>query len=64
MVVEGLLPNYRFEVEGFTVAVASLINPRALITYAPELAEISAMASVLPEIIENQKDADFKILMT
>ncbi len=62
--VEGLFSDYRFEVEGVSVAVASLANPRALITYAPQWAEISAMSDVLPSIQENQKDADFKILMT
>lgn len=62
--IEGLFSTYEFEVEDTRISVASIINPRVLVTYAPQYAEIETMDIVFKEISKAQKEADLKILMT
>lgn len=62
--VEGLFEEYRFDLDNMHIAIASIIDPRALVTYAPNYVKISDMEKALKNIVEKQKTADVKILMT
>lgn len=63
-IIEGLFSIYEFEVENTRISVASIINPRVLVTYAPQYAEIEDMDTVFKKIAKAQKNVDLKILMT
>ncbi len=62
--VEGLFPNYQFEIDGQSIFVSSLINPRTLVTYAPKFASIKPLEEAIQSIKEQQSSADVTILMT
>jgi len=61
---EGVFPYYEFEINNTTISVASIVSPRALITHAPQQAEIAVTEDVLKKINDQQKNADLKVLMT
>lgn len=61
---EGLFSHYEFDIDNIIVSVASIASPRALITHAPEQAEIADTDEVLQRVMIQQKNADFKVLMT
>ena len=63
-IVEGLFSTYNFAIDNSTISIASIINPRVLVTYGPQFAEILDMKVVLEQIKSQQKNADLKILMT
>lgn len=62
--VEGIFEEYRFDLDNMHIAIASIIDPRALVTYAPNYVKIADMEKALKNIVEKQKKADVKILMT
>ncbi|MDB4837854.1 bifunctional metallophosphatase/5'-nucleotidase [Marinomonas sp.] len=62
--VEGLFNSYDFDIEGTNISVASLINKRVIVAYGPKNADLANSLVTLDNIIENQKEADLKILMT
>ena len=62
--IEGLFPHYQFDIEGQSIFVTSIVNPRTLVTYAPEFASIEPLDDVLKRIKDQQKGADVTVLMT
>jgi 2',3'-cyclic-nucleotide 2'-phosphodiesterase (5'-nucleotidase family) len=63
-VIEGLFKSYQFDVDGMKISIASIIDPRTLITYAPKYVKMISMDKALQQIESEQKDADVKVLMT
>jgi len=62
--IEGVFSTYDFHIDGSRISVATIINPRVMVTYAPKFAEIIDSDKAFKEIARHQEGADLKILMT
>jgi 2',3'-cyclic-nucleotide 2'-phosphodiesterase (5'-nucleotidase family) len=62
--IEGLFSHYQFDIDGQSIFISSIVNPRTLITYAPKFANIKPLEHVLRVIEKQQQNADVSILMT
>ncbi|MEH6446144.1 MAG: 5'-nucleotidase C-terminal domain-containing protein [Oceanospirillaceae bacterium] len=62
--IEGLFSDYQFNIEGKSISIASIINPRMLISYAPKYAQLEDLDQALKKIVITQAASDIKILMT